>query len=222
MENTVIIDFFGLPGCGKSTRAHLLAQKLRENGKSVAEPSYTIDHEYSLAFRKIVKMVYMVRHYISYPNEARQIVELIKENGYNHVIMQYVNIAYKLIKCKTEKCDYIIFDEGFCQSAISLSVNSGINTNRCRTFFELLLHCQWYIPVFVNVNSDVAMARMKLRKEKDSRIEKLKDNHKRVALMEAYVQSVSELSYDCLTLNGESVESDISTILMKIKHNNYV
>ena len=57
MENNIdvyCIDFYGLPGSGKSTISHLLADKLRGE-VDVIEPSFHIDHDYSVIERIIKK-----------------------------------------------------------------------------------------------------------------------------------------------------------------------
>ena len=70
-DNTLVVDTSrpfedtraGLPGCGKSTVSHLLAERLRVEGFKVSEPSYSIDHQKPL-WRKIRKFLLGLYYYI--------------------------------------------------------------------------------------------------------------------------------------------------------------
>ena len=51
MRDTEFIEFYGLPGSGKSTLSHIVAERLRSEGYAVEEPSYDIDHQHPLPKR---------------------------------------------------------------------------------------------------------------------------------------------------------------------------
>ncbi|ELY55497.1 hypothetical protein C491_17337 [Natronococcus amylolyticus DSM 10524] len=54
------MEFFGVPGAGKSTIAHHVGQRLAADGYSVAEPTYTLVHDRTRIRRYLAKMRYAV------------------------------------------------------------------------------------------------------------------------------------------------------------------
>ena len=124
---TVYIEFFGLPGCGKSTISHKVASVLRRQGNKVIEPTYYIDHNYPRVIRKIIKLSQLLFLLIKFPKKSLQLKQLVKENGYtgSDIIKQMSNIAYKINVYNLARADYILFDEGVLQSSVSLGNTPG-------------------------------------------------------------------------------------------------
>ena len=63
----VILEFFGMPGSGKSTVSHLLAERLRGNGYTVIEPSWLIDNKKSKVKRLCKKMLLAIIYELCNP-----------------------------------------------------------------------------------------------------------------------------------------------------------
>lgn len=216
-DNLVIIDFFGLPGSGKSNRAHLLAEKLRNNGKWVTEPSYNMDHLNSCLSRKIKKFVAVVKYSLFDIKQSKQIIQLILANGYNKPLSQYVNLAYKIMACKKAlgKFDYIVFDEGINQSAVSLSVNSSIKANINFDCLKRIIECK-IISIFVNATVEDALKRMEVRGEKLSRVEQEVCIEKKHELIGKYKIACEELC-PMITVNALDVELDTNKIIQMLE-----
>ena len=161
----IIIDFFGLPGCGKSTISHLLAEKI--DYKKVFEPSYISDHYWTVRKRTSVKAMRAIYIALRYNKIFRKIISLIKANeieGIHTIACEIINITdkiYSIIKKRKDNC-YIVFDEGIAQIAISLSLNQkkGASEN----YYELLkvieLESEKILLVYLEEDTSTALMRM--------------------------------------------------------------
>lgn len=198
--NTVVIDYYGIPGSGKTTYSHQLAEEYRANGKKVVEPSYNLDHKKSRIGRKITKL-FMAMHITVWNfQRAKAVVALVKDNGYtkeNGFFNQCVNILTKIyaLKKHSNKCDYIIFDEGLAQSAISLSVCSGVNASEnLRRLLQLVGSIGKINFQEIKVEPEKALKYIQQRNSRDTRIEQLDTDEEKRLLMQKYVQAAEQIS----------------------------
>ncbi len=214
-DKTLFLEFYGLPGCGKSTVSHALSNELRKQGKTVIEPTYDIDHKYSKSVRRIIKLSKLVRYSLLYPQKYIALCTLIRKNGYKGagLLSQTVNITSKLWAYDHAKSDYVIFDEGLTQSAISLEIFNG---NSLRNEFNLFRLCKKRktIKFYIKVSPEIALIRMKKRNKHDSRIEKIIDKDERERALRA-------IEMQCNTiLNGFVIEGtnqlSLNNYLMQI------
>lgn len=197
--NTVVIDYYGIPGSGKTTYSHRLAEGYRANGKKVVEPSYNLDHKKSQIGRKITKLFMAMHMTIWNFRTAKAVITLAKDNGYtrrNGLSNQIVNIFTKLyaVKRHYNRCDYIIFDEGLAQSAISLSVCNGVNASGN---LERLLQLAGPIREInfqeIKLEPEKALEYIRKRNSRDTRIEKLESDAQKMQLMQKYVQATEQI-----------------------------
>lgn len=65
-----VVEFFGVPGAGKSTVAHHVGQRLAADGYSVAEPTYTLVHDRTRIRRYLTKMGYAASTTVRRPGRA--------------------------------------------------------------------------------------------------------------------------------------------------------
>ena len=195
-----IIDFYGLPGSGKSTTSHNVALKYKNNGKKVVEPSYDLDHEKHKISRKIYKLSILLRTFFFSHKTYLFFKHLAKKNGYtikNGQINQISNICLKihfLKKYNKRKLDYIIFDEGIAQAAISLSINSKIAPSQ--NLKDILLGIKQKIKIqyiYIPCEVNTALERVASRNSKDTRIEKQRTRAAQFLLMNRYNELVSEI-----------------------------
>ena len=205
-----------MPGCGKSTISHKVAEKLRKQGKSVSEPTYDTDHRYIPSVRKGVKLLKLVKYALFYPNKYKKLCKLIRANGHSglNVLSQAANIAPKLWAYDHSKVDFVIFDEGLTQSAISLVINSVSSLENEKTLYEL--SGQKIIKKFyIKVSNETALLRMAGRTKHDSRIEKISvvgDRLKAMRRIERLCESVpASIIVDTITK-----EESVSMILRQI------
>ena len=203
-DNTVFLEFYGLPGCGKSTISHLVAEELRKQGNKVIEPTYVSDHLYSVNKRKYVKLLKLVSYFVIRPKNYIKLMQLVKSNGYrgSEVISHAANIVPKLWEYEKTNGDYVIFDEGLTQSAISLCRGSqNITENEA----ELYALCR-NRPIrkfYINVDRETALERMKSRSKHDSRIEKINDEEEKQ-------KALQRLEILCNAIEEYSMVSDLT------------
>lgn len=189
IKKVTVLDFFGLPGCGKSTVSHLLAEKLREKGYGVFEPSYDLDHHLSCNKRKLVKLGQYIMYSLIHPVKSCKVSKLVKNSEYekkSQILSQRINITTKFFALKRTGMDYIIFDEGFGQAAISLSFNNGICGDVVPNYERIIEMCDNSFdlkPLYLKAEIETALKNMKKRGGHDSRVDAETDDTKRYEMM---------------------------------------
>lgn len=191
----IYLEFYGLPGCGKSTISHLVAEELRKQGKTVLEPTYDVDHRYRKVIRRIVKTINAARFTILSPKTISKIIAVVKDNGYtgSAALNLFINIAQKLLIYRLSNAEYIIFDEGLIQSAISLTQTNNSKTDSFENVKALYRMCpkRKVRIIDICVSLEETQERMSKRAKHDSRIEKIRDKNKRKkALIEFQKQCI--------------------------------
>ena len=209
LGKTIFVEFYGLPGSGKSTVSHQLAKRLRDNGFKVAEPSYEIDHKMSF-LRKIRKFILGIYYYIYYRSLYNAVKEIVKNNGYKGTgaFTQTVNIMQKVAtyrKCETTQ--FVIWDQGIVQAAISLSLigkgKAGCNLRKLLVLLPPLVKTH---NVLIDIDEILALQRMSMRSSNDSRIEKTKDEEQKKLLIHRFQEGVASIKKSCF---GESVDGTL-------------
>ena len=66
----MLIEFFGLPGSGKSTLSRLAADRLRARGIIVDEITYDLDHGQPRLGRRLAKFAHSIRYAVMSPRRA--------------------------------------------------------------------------------------------------------------------------------------------------------
>lgn len=187
--NHVCVDFFGIPGCGKSTIAHLLAQKLADDD-TVEEPSYNLAHQKGNGLRAISKIFSCIALLFCHPGISFRLIGIIRQCGYHFFSSSFhihvYNLAYKIKKMCDLRCKYILFDEGLWQSAVSLYYNRPCTSadviNLHSKLFELAStgdnNVMNYVSVFVDTDVNEAIHRQKSRAARPSRVQSLEETAK--------------------------------------------
>jgi thymidylate kinase len=215
-NNTVFLEFYGLPGSGKSTISHLVAEELRKQGKKVIEPTYDTDHRYSSSVRKGIKLLKLIRYEMINPRKSKMLCGLIKANGYfgSSVFSQAANIVPKLWEYDHARADYAIFDEGLTQSAISLVINEGSSSENERVLYNL---CKKRLvrKFYIRVSQEKALSRMAGREEHDSRIERIRDEAERKQAIKAFEMQCNGIS-DCIVVDQKKIEEILGFIMKQL------
>ena len=75
---SVVVEFVGLPGSGKSTLSHALAEQLRRSGESVSEVTYEITHRESALRRRWIKLGFLLRTLLAEPHRSLDVLREIR------------------------------------------------------------------------------------------------------------------------------------------------
>lgn len=207
---TLFVEFYGLPGCGKSTVSHLLAERLRVDGFKVSEPSYGIDHQKPL-WRKIKKLLLGLYYYTLYRSLYNAVNVIVSKNGYKETeaFTQTVNIIQKVAAYrKNHIAQIIIWDQGLVQSAISLSLLGKEEAEyNLHKLIDLLPPSIRTHNVLIDINENLALQRMAMRSSNDSRVEKIKDKEQKYLLLHRFQEGVNSIKK---VYTGEEVDGSIS------------
>jgi ABC-type dipeptide/oligopeptide/nickel transport system ATPase component len=66
----MLIEFLGLPGCGKSTLSHSVAEQLRREGRAVNEATYILNHRRHKLERLLRKLGHLTDYAAHHPRVA--------------------------------------------------------------------------------------------------------------------------------------------------------
>lgn len=180
LNKPICIDFYGLPGCGKSTLSHLVSQKLCGEGLEVKEVSYDMDHGNGFLQRSWKKCFSTIKLISFHPCMFWHLSKILSTNGiplfgklyFKHI----VNLSYKICALKGNTT-IILFDEGFCQAILSISVNNdGIRNDCYDSLLDAVACDRRVINVYVKAHSDIALARIRMRNDGQSRFDNLSDD----------------------------------------------
>lgn len=227
MENDLIsplhLEFYGLPGCGKSTVSHKLAEELRKLEYKVNEPSYEIDRvKGGFLVRKLNKVLLLGLCRILNRDQYTIIKDIVAKNGYvgKSCLSQEINIVHKLRAYNSKsQADIIIWDQGLVQAAVSLSTNGNVPS--FDNYIALKEACSesHVYPIYMKCDIDTSLKRMDGRNTNDSRVERLKtEDDKREMLrgIEVCCDNVlSDVSFE-IDCKNESLDSINSILLNKV------
>lgn len=220
---TVYFEFYGLPGCGKSTISHELANHLREKN-TVFEPSYEIDHKLSSKYRKIIKTLKAILMVFLHPICFFRVLSIVSSNvsTLRDLVAQIINIAYKLLIYKGKhSCEYVIFDEGLIQSIISLKACKKRDKNRAE--INCLFDCfrgKVIVPIYVYTPIKDVLIRMDKRKKHEASVEKMHNDSEKIAYLDKTRKICDGVMLsNAITIDGEQpIEKSVMYILDKINN----
>ena len=182
--NRVCIDFMGVPGCGKSTIAHLLAEKLACYG-TVKEPTFTLAHQKSSSIKVLIKVRGCFSLMLCHPKIFGRLMTIVRKGGYHYYSGSFYkhiyNLAFKIVEIKCMRCNYLLFDEGLWQSAVSLYYNRSCTSEDIVELHSKLMSLGFneknttidYVSVYVDVDIEEAVKRQQNRNAKPSRVQSL-------------------------------------------------
>lgn len=195
---TVILDFYGLPGSGKTTLSHEIAEKLSCSHSTIAEPSYDYDHKLNPLCRKLKKFFDSFFFGVTHFKHFAAIVSIVKNNTASgaELFSDIINITTKIamISRYQKKRDYIVFDEGIAQAAISLMIDNPEKAGNVFQDICKLLDEPYCIKlVRVECKPDVALDRVLKRKTNDTRVEKMNSEIHMYHFMEQFEEAVKSI-----------------------------
>lgn len=214
----VSVEFYGLPGCGKSTISHLVAKKLREEGYAVNELTYILDHKYSANMRRFIKL-FLTFIYLLFDNKSFcKILHIIGKSKKKICINEIVNIMPKCWGYRnSKKYDFLIWDEGVIQSAVSSTLDNI--PEECDIISKEILkvvadNCK-VIGVFIDFPIEVAEERMVKRNTKDSRADRLQGKE-RALFLKRFQRCLALLDQNCICITDYKKNlEEISQIIVQ-------
>ena len=213
------MEFYGLPGSGKSTTAKIVAEGLRQKGYDVKEPSAEIDGY--AAFRRVMtKAVRAVVFYLTHPDILCEAKMLVHRNGYARfgVWPQMVNIAQKLLAYhgNVGPCVYV-WDEGIVQAAISLSVGGTVVSSDNEQWFRTHIpNGPIVIKIYLETPLEIVGKRLENRNDGQSRVEREQDETKKAELLRKFETACEEIGEPCchIKTNNRKPE-EIASLVQK-------
>lgn len=190
------IEFYGLPGCGKSTVSHLLYQKLKKHGITVFEPSYSFDHKANPILRKFFKLCSPAFFSVFHFGEFRRLMNCCKKAakvGFVEFLKQAVNIVPKIrTYCESTTAIYI-WDEGLIQSAVSLALRGNSCSAEIGKELFAIVGDKKTIKILLSTEPEVALSRMKERTTNDSVVEKETDEQKKNDILNRFKECINQI-----------------------------
>ena len=205
-----IVEFIGLPGSGKSTIAHALAETLRRRGATVSEPTWQNDHASSVPARTFRKGAFAIAAGIRDPERAGDLVQWIahsRQPTIREAVKLTVNALY-LAEAR-ERCAHApgihVFDQGLLQQLWSVLYRAIEHHDAERTCAEQLTRCCGCVNVVI-VETPLSTLRQRLqgRRADASRLERhLREWAPQAALQRAvFAQRRVEAVADALSSCG--------------------
>lgn len=191
LKKSVHLEFFGLPGCGKSTLTRLLASNLRNRELKVKEPSYEIDHLKGIK-RLFFKFLIGFKFALLHPQITLKTIRIVKKNGYSlfspELIKLALNIILKLNVYNTKTSNQIIYvwDQGLIQAAVSVAYEKEKPVLAIwNELTKLITNDSYILPVYLKVRSEIAIQRMNERGVTGARLEREKVQAKKEFLIKS-------------------------------------
>ena len=226
LKRPLFVEFYGLPGCGKSTVSHLVASKLRDVGFLVYEPSYEIDRNCSPFIRKLKKLSIYLSWLVFHNNTFKKVSAIVAKNGYTGFakIEQTSNVLQKISEYQKRGPNRVaIWDQGLLQASVSLSLKGEINADENLTGLQDILGSNVEIlSVLISVEEKVALERMSQRTTNDSRVEKLKDANQKHVMLQRFQDGIDSISKQnkSLVVNGAApIDNQFEQITKEIISN---
>ena len=218
MKQPIYIEFYGMPGCGKTTVSHILADNLRAQGYTVSEPNYELVHGYSASGRKLKKMLQTLRYLAAHIHQTRILIALIRRNGYCSLrarTAQIINLTQKLCVYNSgiQGSKAVVWDQGLIQAAVSLSVGGGVDADDNLQALKALIlpgKAESIISVLLQAENPELERRIMQRGTSLSRIEKTKDKTARDTMLEQFhvaCMQIKDCSFCAANSEGKAEET---------------
>lgn len=208
LKKSLFVEFYGLPGSGKSTLSHIVAERLRREGHAVDEPSYMTDHQHPLP-KRVKKMAVGGYWFAFHHAQYCCIRNIVHQNGYTgmEAFVQIVNVIQKMRIYNSRKAyEIVIMDQGLIQASISLSMCGEM---KAKDNYEQLLclmpNAVEAFRVYIDVDNETAIDRMEKRKTNDSRVEKLKEHSLKIEMLLHISEEIASFREKCCGKGNEYV-----------------
>ena len=207
----MIVEFYGLPGSGKSTVAEPIVKKLREKGFRVL--TYTdFNSSYNNSFGLVLNNLNLA--FLLLQLIFREKMGINKKRASCIKAILRTNEFYK----SSSDADYIIMEQGILQNVISLYYDHEIrDTDTLKKIFQTVRN--EFLPVVTEIDSEEAFKRMLTREKEPERLDKL-DGEKQRKIYQIYddnIRKFESVFTDFIKIDTSiDPQTNAETILKKI------
>jgi thymidylate kinase len=171
-----LIEFAGLPGSGKSSFSHVLAEALARRGLPVSEPSFEITHRRGPGARRRAKLGYVAAALGRRPRQGLCALDVVRSAGAAS-LADTARVAWNLLAVQGmagPSGEVRVLDQGPIQGlwSVAFSASSALDPGAAARWLEPIARDwpAWWI-VFVEVPEELALARLAERGPRQSRLE---------------------------------------------------
>ena len=173
-KNPIIVELYGLPGCGKTT--------LRDNlTKESSGLSYVMMTELTQQYRKLP--LHKKIQYIPW-SSWRAVLRFLmimpklslKDWRFYKTFFAFT-LMYNFTKYAKREC-YIVNDHGLLQALVSLMYghSDGLTEKQCKHFFKILCMMPNCLFVYCHLSSEMSFRRIRGRNRNVGRLDLIKDD----------------------------------------------
>jgi thymidylate kinase len=233
-DGVTTVEFFGVPGAGKSTIARRLTERLATTGRPVSEPTYELAHEVSSVRRYLSKSGYAAVGTVGRPQPALAAARAIADSGQpsrRALVKTTFNWLYVtgVLESRTPE-ELQVLDQGLVQAAwsVGLGAERDRTPSLCELAVDALLQSGPALVVVVDVAPETVRERLSRRADGDTRVTPTGDGHtvseafdRKDRVERALADTVAdEPSVDLLHVDNESradLEDAVATVLERVE-----
>jgi len=209
----IIIEFFGTPGCGKSTTSNFLKEKLEGRGFKCFRSYYKNDFFKNKCVKMFMPLNFrLLYNLFRFSIKQKKIVETFPGIL---AVCQY-NQMYRMFSSKYEgENNVLVIDQGIIQGFLSIAHLNNFNNLKDVVAILNTLNISpfQYVVVYCNVLPETSMRRLKKRQQQNGRLDKLDGKELFQAICVQYENTKNiykELvEYDRLKLLEINMEDDV-------------
>jgi len=153
-----IIEFTGVPCCGKSTLSHKVANQLSAN-RSINEKQFELSHDANRIKRSFAKLFRAIKYCMRNPVRAFQTRKDFQSIG------RRINYYYIMDLCSCKET--VVLEQGFCQIVMSLFEKEKPCEERIEEIINQMPLGEQDMVVFIEVTQNEIKDRMQKRPEND-------------------------------------------------------
>lgn len=221
------IEFYGLPGSGKSTISKLVSDQLAYQKYLVIQASAETGITLTKYCRIPIKAFRTIIVFFKFPALFFRTMNLVRYNNNRKPadqIKQIVNVAQKLFYYLRKGDNDIVYvwDEGLVQASISLALKG--NTNSLDNEKSLLSFCREekeIVRVYLKQEIPIVMDRLDMRETKHSRIEKISDRNQKYAALVHFKELCDQIESDILIECEDMKPQSIADLVYSVLKNKY-
>lgn len=161
-QKPFVLEFVSLPGSGKSTLSHRVAQMLRKTGVAVKEPTYALTHMTSPWIRLLKKGIHVGWAVLCMPRCVSSLTRAVVSSRPESAIAMLANLLFVVALVRKRRCTpgIVILDQGVFQAVWSIGFRSDEQAvTRC---VAALVECDLIPRTVVVIDAPVPTVRNRL------------------------------------------------------------